>query len=41
VSLLITSIFWDEMEVFAADNDCSVHLCGDNSSSKDTTTDGN
>jgi hypothetical protein len=41
VSLLITGVFGDEVEVFPADDYRSVHLCGDNCSSKDTATDGN
>lgn len=40
VSLLVTGVFWDEVEVFAADNEGSVHLGGDNGSGQDTATDG-
>ena len=28
VALLITGVLWDVVEVFAADDDGSVHLCG-------------
>jgi hypothetical protein len=41
VSLLITSVLGDEMEVFAADNQSSVHLGGDNGAGEDSATDGN
>jgi hypothetical protein len=40
VSLLVTGVFWDEMEVFAANDEGSVHLGGNNSSGQDTATDG-
>lgn len=40
VSLLISSVFWDEVKVFSADNEGTVHLGGNNSSGQDTTTDG-
>jgi hypothetical protein len=40
MSLLITGVFGDKVKVFAADDDCSVHFCGDDSSSEDTTTNG-
>ena len=41
MSLLISGVFWDEVEVFSADNEGAVHLGGNNSSGQDTTTDGN
>ena len=40
VSLLVTGVFWDEVKVFSADNEGSVHLGGNNGSGEDTTTDG-
>jgi hypothetical protein len=40
VSLLVTGVFWDEVEVFATDDEGSVHLGGDNGSGQDTATDG-
>jgi len=40
VTLLISGVFGNEVEVFAADDEGSVHLGGDNSASQDTTTDG-
>jgi len=39
VSLLVTGVLWDEMEVFSADDESSVHLGGDYGSGQDTTTD--
>ena len=39
VSLLITGVFWDEMEVLSADDEGSVHLGGNNSTGQDTATD--
>jgi hypothetical protein len=41
VSLLVALIFGYVMEVVAADNKSSVHLCGDDSASQDTAADGN
>jgi hypothetical protein len=41
VSLLISGVFGDEVEVFSADNEGSVHLGRNNSSGQDTTADGN
>jgi hypothetical protein len=41
VSLLVTGVLWDEVKVFSADNEGTVHLGGNNSSGQDTTTDGN
>lgn len=40
VALLVTGVFWDEVEVLAADDEGSVHLGGDDSSGEDTATDG-
>lgn len=40
VSLLVTGVLGDEVEVFAADNDGPVHLGGHNSARQDTTADG-
>lgn len=40
VSLLISGVFGDEVEVFSADDEGSVHLGGDNGSGQDTATDG-
>lgn len=40
VSLLIAGVFWNEVEVFATDDESSVHLGRDNSSGQDTATDG-
>ena len=41
VSLLISGVFGDKVEVFSTDDEGSVHLGGDDSSGQDTTTDGN
>ncbi len=41
MSLLVTGVLWDEVEVFSADNKGSVHLGGDDSSGQDTAADGN
>lgn len=40
VSLLISSVFGDEVEVLATDDEGSVHLGGDDGSGQDTATDG-
>jgi hypothetical protein len=40
VSLLVSGVFGDEVEVFSADDKGSVHLGGDNGSGQDTSTDG-
>ncbi len=40
VSLLVTGIFGDEMEVFSADDQSSVHLGGNDGAGQDTATDG-
>lgn len=40
VSLLISGVFRDEVEVFSADDEGTVHLGGNDSSGQDTTTDG-
>lgn len=40
VPLLISGVLLDEVEVFAPDNDGSVHLGRDNGSGKDTAADG-
>ena len=39
MSLLISGIFGDEVEVFAADDKGSVHFGGDDGACEDTTTD--
>ena len=38
MSFLITGVFRDEMEVFAADDDGAVHLRGNDGTGEDTTT---
>jgi hypothetical protein len=40
VSLLVTGVLGDEMEVFSADDESSVHLGGNDGAGQDTTTDG-
>jgi len=40
VSLLVSGVFWDEVEVFSADDESSVHLGGNNSSGEDTAANG-
>jgi len=40
VSLLVTSVLRDEVKVFAADDQSSVHLGGDDSAGENTATDG-
>lgn len=41
MSLLVSGVFWDEVKVFSADDESSVHLGGDNGTGKNTATDGN
>jgi hypothetical protein len=41
VSLLVSCIFRDEVEVFSADDQGSVHLRGDDGSGEDTAPNGN
>jgi hypothetical protein len=41
VSLLISSVLGDEVEVFSADNESAVHFGGDNGARQDTATNGN
>lgn len=40
VALLISRVFGNEMEIFAADNESSVHFGRDNSPGEDTAADG-
>lgn len=40
VSLLVTGVLGDEVEVLAADDDGTVHLGGDDGAGQDTATDG-
>lgn len=40
MSFLVSGIFGDEVEVFTADDESSVHLGRDNGSGQDTATDG-
>jgi hypothetical protein len=40
VSLLITGVLGDEVEVFAADDKSSMHLCGNDGAGEDTATNG-
>lgn len=40
VPLLVTGVLGDEVEVFAADDQRTVHLCRDNGTREDTATDG-
>jgi hypothetical protein len=40
VSLLVSGVLGDEMEVFSADDKGTVHLGGNNGASQDTATDG-
>ena len=40
VALLVSRVFGDEVEVFAADDESSVHFGGDDSASEDTAADG-
>jgi len=41
VALLVSGVFWDEMEVFTTDNEGSVHLGRYDGTGQDTATDGN
>lgn len=41
VSLLVTGVLGNEVEVFAADDDGTMHLGRNDGAGKDTTTDGN
>lgn len=40
VSLLVTCVLGDEMQVFSADDECAVHLGRDDGAGEDTATDG-
>ncbi len=40
VSLLVTGVLGDEVEVFSADDESSVHLGGNNGTGEDTASDG-
>jgi len=40
VSLLVSSVLGDKVEIFSADDESSVHLGGNNGTSQDTATDG-
>lgn len=40
VPLLVSGVFGDVVEVFAADDDGTVHLGGDDGAGQDTATDG-
>jgi hypothetical protein len=40
VALLVTGVLGDEVEVLAADDECAVHLGGDDGAGEDTATDG-
>ena len=40
VSLLVSGILGDEMEIFSADDKCAVHLGGNDGAGQDTATDG-
>jgi hypothetical protein len=41
VSLLISVVFWDVVEVIATDNDSALHLGGDNDALQDLAANGN
>jgi hypothetical protein len=41
MSLLISGVLGNEMEVFSADDESAVHFGGDNGASQDTATDRN
>jgi hypothetical protein len=40
VSLLVSGVLGDEVEVFSADDECSVHPGGNDCAGQDTATDG-
>ena len=40
MSLLISGVLGDEMEIFSADNEGTVHFSGNDGAGQDTTTDG-
>lgn len=40
MSLLVSVVFWNKVKVVSSDDDGSVHLGGDNSTSHDLTSDG-
>lgn len=40
VSLLISGVFGNEVEVFSSDDEGSVHLCGNDGAGEDATADG-
>jgi len=39
VSFLVSCVFGDEVEVFSADDECAVHLRGDNGAGQDSAAD--
>ncbi len=39
MSLLVSGVFWDEVKVFSADDESSVHLGGNDGTGEDTTAD--
>lgn len=41
MSLLVSVVFWNKVEVVSSDDDGSVHLGGNNSTGHDLTSDGN
>ena len=40
MSLLVSGVLGDEVEVFPTNNDCAVHLCGHDSAGEDTSANG-
>lgn len=40
VAFLISRIFWDEVKVFAANDESAMHFGGDDGASEDTAADG-
>ena len=40
VSLLVSGVLGDEVKVFSADDECAVHLGGNDGAGQDTSTDG-
>ena len=41
VPLFVSGVLGDEVEVFAADDDGTMHFCGDDGAGEDAATDGN
>lgn len=41
MSLLVSVVFWNVMKIITSNDDGTMHLCRDNNTTQDLTTDGN